>query len=179
MKYFITGTGTDVGKTYVARLLCGQNGWKAMKPVSCGSEDEEILGCKPLYKFKLPASPHIAAKAENVVMDFDKIVAYCKNSGADIIEGAGGVMSPITETRTNLDLIKALDLPVILVAGTYLGTISHTLTALEVLKGREVILILSQTNAADMSELATAIKIFSGAQPVILKRDAVKIEITS
>ena len=177
MKYFITGTGTDVGKTYVAALLMRQNNWRALKPVSSGSNDEDILGCTPLYKFQTPTAPHYAARIENIKIDFTRIVDFCKTSGADIVEGAGGIMSPLTETHTNFDLIKALGAPVILVAGNYLGTISHTLTALKLLEGMEVKLILNEIQPTNLDENAASIKTFSGHKVIILQKGAAEINL--
>ncbi len=179
MKYFVTGTGTDVGKTYITALLAKQNGWRALKPVSSGSNDEDILGCQPLYKFKTPVSPHHAARFENVDMDFAAIVDYCKNSGADIIEGAGGVLSPLTQTHTNLDLIRALNIPVILVAGNYVGTITHTLTALKMLEGFDVSVVLNECEDSinDINAIVQDIKNFGGMTPLVLKHFQEDLEI--
>ena len=116
-------------------------------------------------------SPHHAARIENVTLDFGRMVEFCRNSGADIIEGAGGVMSPLTEDHTNFDLIRELAVPVILVAGNYIGTITHTLTALKMLEAFDVKVILNEyaktmNNSAD---IAADIKKFSGHTPLILK----------
>ena len=176
MKYFVTGTGTDVGKTYITKLLCKEKGWSALKPVECGSNDSKILGCQPLYKFKAPLAPNMAAKLEGVEIDFNKIIEFCQKSAANLIEGAGGVMSPITDDKTNLDLIKALGLPVILVCGSYLGSITHTLTALAVLKGMQVEVILSESElefvggGVDVRETAKQIENFSGIKPRVVLR---------
>jgi dethiobiotin synthetase len=172
LKYFITGTGTDVGKTYVARLLCRQYGYKAIKPVSSGSGDDcELLGCKPKWLFKAPVSPNIAAAREGLVVDFNELVQYCQNSGADIIEGAGGVMTPLTANKTNLDLIKALNLPAILVTTNHLGCISHTLTALKAMEGIETKVIINEVVQGETTtdELVRTIKEFSGLQPKMLE----------
>lgn len=172
MKYFVTGTGTDVGKTYVASMLCKENGWTALKPVECGSNDSKILACQPLYKFKAPLAPNMAASLENIEIDFNKIVEFCRISDANLIEGAGGVLSPITDSKTNLDLINALNLPVILVCGSYLGSITHTLTALAVLKGLQVEVILNESEncGVNLQQTARQIENFSGLRPRVIKR---------
>jgi dethiobiotin synthetase len=171
MKYFITGTGTDVGKTYVTSLLMKQNGWRAVKPVSCGGTDEEVLGCKALYSLKTPVSPHHAARIENVKLDFGHMVDFCRNSGAELIEGAGGVMSPLTDEHTNLDLMRELGIPVIIVAGNYVGTLTHTLTALKMLEVFDVKIILNEyaKSMNNSKDIAADIKNFSGYMPLILK----------
>lgn len=178
MKYFVTGTGTDIGKTYVTSLLMKQNGWTAMKPVASGGDDAKILGCKPLYQLKEPIAPHIAARNENVHMEFAKIISHCH--GYDLVEGAGGVMSPMTETHTNLDLIKALGAPAILVTGTHLGTISHTLTALAVMKDLHVTVVLNETQASRENELAdisAIIRKLSGNEVIVLRRNQMECAI--
>jgi dethiobiotin synthetase len=88
----------------------------------------------------------MAAALENKRVPFDDVVAYCKRAIAQaqeqsttlLIEGIGGVMVPLDETRTILDLIDALKIPVILVCGSYLGSLSHTLTAVSVLRHRDI-----------------------------------------
>lgn len=161
---FITGTGTDVGKTFVATALIraarahGRT-VDALKPVVSGfdpasphhSDPARLLAAlgRPLddaaiasiapFRFRAPLSPNVAARMEQKSLDFQDVAAACRGwlatSAADmlLIESAGGVMSPIDDHHTGLDLIAALRLPVLLVAGSYLGSISHTLTALEAL----------------------------------------------
>ena len=156
---FITATGTDIGKTFVAAGLIRflrARGQKvdALKPVISGFNpaqagtsdcgvllralglpltDEEIEDISP-WRFKAPLSPDMAAKHENVAIDFEQIVSFsetaiAESEGALVIEGVGGVMAPLDDTHTVLDWIGALDVPSILVAGSYLGSLSHTLSA--------------------------------------------------
>jgi dethiobiotin synthetase len=163
--YFVTATGTDIGKTFVTAGLIRhlrKAGEKvdALKPVVSGfdiataalSDPGVLLGALdgPVttqsldrispWRFAAPLSPDMAAAREGKALDFDAIVSICRkriaqNEGTLFIEGVGGVMVPLDNTHTVLDWMKALDLPLILVTGSYLGTISHTLTALECLKG--------------------------------------------
>jgi dethiobiotin synthetase len=160
---FITASGTDVGKTFVAagliRYLRG-NGEviDAVKPIISGFDparagesdsgvllralglpltDEEIEDISP-WRFAGAFSPDMAARHEGREIDFDQLVSFCETAikeadGSLLVEGVGGVMVPIDQENTVLDWIAELDLPVIMVAGTYLGSISHTLTAAEVL----------------------------------------------
>jgi dethiobiotin synthetase len=158
---FITATGTDVGKTYVAASLIRhlrQMGRlvDALKPVVSGFDPEQAVASDPgvlLHALGLPVtmaeidrispwrfgaalSPDLAARREGRGIDVDAVVAFCQTAidqRRDIllIEGVGGVMVPLDEQRTILDVMMALQLPLILVAGSYLGTISHTLTALD------------------------------------------------
>ncbi|MGB0631130.1 MAG: dethiobiotin synthase [Alphaproteobacteria bacterium] len=94
------------------------------------------------WRYAAPLSPDMAAALEGRSVPVDEIVSYCRSaieeataSGAHLlIEGAGGVMVPLDETRTMRDLMAALDIPVVLVVGSYLGSLSHALTALEALR---------------------------------------------
>jgi dethiobiotin synthetase len=176
--YFVTGTGTDIGKTFVTRgliraLRARGRDVDALKPVMSGFEPgeaagsdgglllaalgravtpETIAGISP-WRFAAPLSPDMAAAREGRALDFRELTQFCKNAilashGVLLIEGAGGVMSPVSADRVGLDWIGALDLPVILVAGSYLGTISHTLTALDALFRRDLAvasLVVSET----------------------------------
>lgn len=165
--YFVTGAGTEIGKTYVS---CGLlRAWRdagvacdAFKPVVSGVDDvaasdpglllsamgqaatDDALACISPWRFKAPLAPPLAAKAEGVTLAFAEIKAACRariRESADrtlLLEGAGGVMAPLTDTHTNLDLIAALQTPVIFVAGSYLGAVSHALTGLAVLDARAI-----------------------------------------
>ena len=160
---FITATGTDVGKTFVAASLIRhlrQMGRlvDAIKPVVSGFDPAQAATSDPgvlLHALGLPAtaseidrispwrfraalSPDLAAEREGRSIDVDTVVSFCQTAidrRRDIllIEGIGGVMVPLDGERTILDVMMALQLPLILVAGSYLGTISHTLTALDAL----------------------------------------------
>jgi dethiobiotin synthetase len=177
--YFITSTGTGIGKTYVTQKLIrearaeGKN-VAALKPIISGWEDEptdtacllEALGLAysqenietvSPWRFTAPLSPDMAARKENRALSLDEIVAFCQQQReVDItfIEGVGGVMVPLNEQHTVLDWMKALSLPIILVTGSYLGTISHTLTALSVLSANGLTvdrLIISETPDSTVS----------------------------
>ncbi|HXR98195.1 MAG TPA: dethiobiotin synthase [Terriglobales bacterium] len=144
---FITGTDTGVGKTVVAAMLCaGIPQLRYWKPIQCGVEPStdradvaQWAGLTPerlpaeAFRLDLPASPHVAAAAAGVSISFDQLRPP---AGAVLAEGAGGVMVPINDRQSMLDLMVALGLPVILVARTALGTINHTLLSLEALDRR-------------------------------------------
>jgi dethiobiotin synthetase len=163
---FITSTGTNIGKTFIARGLIRhlrdqERVVDAIKPVVSGflpsnarTSDpglllsalgrapsiEEIERISP-WRFAAPLSPDLAARREDREIDFDALVDFSRAairdaSGVLLIEGVGGVMVPLDDQHTVLDWMAALGVPVILVAGNYLGTISHTLTALHVLTSR-------------------------------------------
>jgi dethiobiotin synthetase len=160
--YFVTATGTDIGKTFVTAGLIRhlrKLGEKvsALKPVVSGfdmataalSDPGVLLGAldAPVtpealedispWRFAAPLSPDMAAAREGKTLDFDAIIALCQRAiaaetGTLFIEGVGGVMVPLDTRHTVLDWMGALDLPLVMVAGSYLGTITHTLTALDV-----------------------------------------------
>jgi dethiobiotin synthetase len=162
---FVTGTGTDVGKTFLSAALIRD--WRtaghavaAFKPVASGFDPAtaqasdpgvllEALG-RPIndidamspWRFAAPLSPDMAAAREGRTLDFEAIVEFSRRAATSadrvLIEGVGGIMVPLDERHTVLDWMSALRLPVLLVAGSYLGTISHTLTALRVLAQRNL-----------------------------------------
>lgn len=161
--FFVTATGTDIGKTFVTaglirHLMQAGETVDAFKPVVSGfdiataalSDPGVLLGAlgEPVtpesldrvspWRFAAPLSPDMAAAREGKHLDFDAIVSACRecvaqNTGTLFIEGVGGVMVPLGDNHTVLDCMAALDLPLIVVTGSYLGTISHTLTAMECL----------------------------------------------
>jgi len=156
---FITGTDTDAGKTWVTaaavRSFSGQSvGARALKPVACGldgdgeNEDiESLLSAQSLidandinlYRYAMPAAPSQAAAAEGRVIDADKLVHWCHEQADDVetclIEGVGGLMTPLTDTWLVSDWIAAMpDCDIWLVVGCKLGAINQTLLTLEKLK---------------------------------------------
>jgi dethiobiotin synthetase len=165
---FVTGTGTDVGKTFLSAALVRH--WRAAghavaayKPVASGfdpateqtSDPGVLLAAlgRPItdietispWRFAAPLSPDMAAAREGRTLDFDAIVEFSHQAATSaeraLIEGVGGIMVPLDERHTVLDWMSALRLPVLLVAGSYLGTISHTLTALRVLAQRNLTVV--------------------------------------
>jgi dethiobiotin synthetase len=150
--YFITGIGTDVGKTIVCALLAEALKADYWKPIQAGnveSSDPMIIRnlisntvteiYPPAYSFEIPASPHFAAENEGRDIEIDKIkIPITKNKL--IIEGAGGLMVPINRNELVIDLIETLKVPVILVVKNYLGAINHTLLSIEALKNRNLLL---------------------------------------
>ena len=170
---FVTGTGTDIGKTFVtARLIReardGGKPARALKPLLSGFDPavpevsdsgvllvamglaasaENIATITP-WRFAASLAPNMAARVENAAVDMEAVIKFCRTEMARAyvdgetlyIEGVGGLMSPVSDTATNLDWIAALGIPALLVAGTYLGAISHTLTAIAAMKSAGVIL---------------------------------------
>ena len=197
---FITGTGTEVGKTFVAASLIRHlrqlgRSVEAIKPVVSGFDPERSATSDPglllqalgfpatlpnierisPWRFRAPISPDAAARREGLRIDVDEVVAFCRSAVEQrqeilLIEGVGGIMVPLDEQRTILDVMMALRLPLILVAGSYLGTISHTLTALDALFRRDMSLlaiIVSETPGATVPLEETVAAIGRFADPVI------------
>ena len=116
------------------------------------------------WRYAAPLSPDMAAALEDRAVPLDEIVDYCRSAISDaetegahlLIEGAGGVMVPLDETCTMRDLIAALDIPVVLVVGSYLGSLSHALTALEALRARDVAIDRIVVNETEDSNIPLA-----------------------
>jgi len=197
---FVTATGTDVGKTFVTtglirHLRAAGRAADAIKPVVSGFNADdpadsdpalllEALG-RPLtdidricrWRFAAPLAPAMAAKREGRAIEFNSLVDFCRRAVVghrDImfIEGVGGIMVPLDDKHTVLDWMTALRLPLLLVVGSYVGTISHTLTALQVLARRNldvaaVIVSESADSAASLEETVETIARFADSIDVI------------
>lgn len=132
-----------------------------------------VEACTP-WRFTAPLSPDMAAAAEGRALALADVLAWCKAqteaAGPEtvaLVEGVGGVMSPAMSDALNLDWIKALGFPVILVGGTYLGALSHTLTALETLRAhavevRAVALNETQGSTVDFDATLASLRRFAG-----------------
>jgi len=150
---FITGIGTGIGKTLASAIVAEALQADYWKPVQAGYEtgtdskwitsvlDGASTSVHPeLYKLKLAASPHIAAREENKLIDLgniktamEEIMLSLHDAGKSlVIEGAGGLMVPLNETEFVADLIKQIQAKVILVSRNYLGSINHSLLTAEV-----------------------------------------------
>lgn len=141
----VTGTDTGIGKTIIAAALAGHLGVPYWKPVQAGLDDgtdretvAALTGQTVLpeaYRLTTPCSPHQAAAIDGVTIDPEKLVLP---DGSLVIEGAGGVLVPLSEDLLYADLFARWGLPVVLVARTELGTINHSLLSLEALRSRDV-----------------------------------------
>jgi dethiobiotin synthetase len=140
---------------------------------------DTVESCSP-WRFSAPLSPDQAAVLEGRSVALADLVAWCRaqiacTDGTLLIEGVGGLMSPVTETATGLDWLRALGLPAILVSGSYLGAISHALTARETLRLHGVTLLAvavseSEGAPAPASTVAASIARHSDAPVFCLKR---------
>lgn len=149
MKLFITGIGTDVGKTIASAIITEALEADYWKPIQAGDVEtsdshkikQYISNTKTQifpnsYLLNTPASPHLAAELDDVVIDLKKIQEPVTQNHL-VIEGAGGLFVPLNDTDTIADLIRT-DYKVIVVSRHYLGSINHTLLTIEALKQRNI-----------------------------------------
>lgn len=148
-RYIVTGTDTGVGKTVFAAALAGYLGARYWKPVQAGTAEgtdsrdvAHLSGGRAhvlpeAYVLKTPASPHEAARIDGVAIVQERLALPTGNAPL-VVEGAGGVLVPISDTLLAADLFAWWNLPTILVARTSLGTISHSLLSIEALRHRGV-----------------------------------------
>jgi dethiobiotin synthase len=144
---FITGTGTDVGKTIVSAWLCHHGGFEYWKPIQTGAPPDSdtrtitelarVTTHPEAHVYKAPVSPHLAARLEGQNIALESI-AFPETRKPVLVEGAGGLLVPINIHDTMADLIRHLEMPVIIVASSGLGTINHTCLTLEVARDREI-----------------------------------------
>lgn len=148
-KLFVTGIGTDVGKTIAAAILTQALEADYWKPIQAGDLDHsdskkiksQISNSKSQilensYQLNTPASPHFSAQLDGITIDLNHIKEP-KTSNHLVIEGAGGLLVPLNDTDYIIDIIQK-DYEVILVSRHYLGSINHTLLSLEALKNRNI-----------------------------------------
>jgi dethiobiotin synthetase len=183
-RFFITSSGTGVGKTLVTCALAyqlQQQGKKVQvqKPIVTGWDEADpdtdtalllhsvglphtvpnIQATSP-WRFVAALSPHLAAEAENTRIDTDAVVAFSRHAEVDylLVEGVGGVMVPLTYDYHSLHWMQALQFSVILVVGSYLGAISHALTAIVALQVHDIHLsgiIVSESESSTVPLPAT------------------------
>lgn len=200
--FFITSSGTDIGKTYVTtglirHLLAAGKKVRAIKPLLSGYHDTmmptsdtgrilQALG-QPLalshidqvspWRYAAPLSPDMAARREDRVVDYPALLHFCREAAQGpedilLIEGVGGAFVPLDDKRTVADWIAALGLPAILVAGTYLGTLSHTISAAKAMRrhGLDIAAIVvteSADSPAPLAEVADTIRTFLSDLPLV------------
>jgi dethiobiotin synthetase len=184
--FFITSTGTNIGKTYCAveiikalikkkievnpfkPILSGFNlrkieesdSYKILRTIKKDIDIKDIKSITP-WLFNNAMAPSLAAEKENKNLDYNQVFNWCldkinyKNNknAINIIEGAGGILVPIEKEKTILDLIIDLRIPVILVVGNYLGSVSHTLSVIkniQLSKINIINIIINQNNNCDL-----------------------------
>jgi dethiobiotin synthetase len=142
-RFIVTGTDTDIGKTVFCAGLAGMLGARYWKPVQAGLPgDSEIVAklagveiVPEAYRLRLAASPHQAAAEEGIVIDPDSLVPP---DGPLVIEGAGGLMVPLSRQTLFLDIFTRWQIPLILCARTRLGTINHSLLSIAAIRARNI-----------------------------------------
>lgn len=207
---FVTGTSTDIGKTFVIQKLLSLdkkqfNRFDAIKPLISGWPDgediehtdtakilqaqgkaiveENIQAISP-WRYHSPVAPDLAQRKENRPFHMDAMIRFCEQAVLKaqtqnkilLLEGVGGVMSPISQQHTVLDWISALSLPIIMVTGTYLGSITHLLTALRScqtsnLSVKRIILNESENSTVSLQDTKESIMPFTKLPISILRRD--------
>lgn len=205
--FFITATGTEIGKTYITTSLCHYflkqelpvfaikpiiTGWNEAKEASLDTVQiakslhlpTSISSLKQIspWRFSLPLSPHLAADYENHPIDLEAVIHFCRETlnhpqkRTVFMEGAGGIMTPVNWNSTFLDIIQQLHLPTILVVGSYLGTLSHSLTAIEVLRYHHlplhsIIISESEQTGGELTDIQHSLSKFAKAPVFIAPRN--------
>ena len=200
--FFVTGAGTDIGKTWAAAQLLRH--WRlkglepeAVKPVASGYDParpqdsdaaallqalgrpataETVEAMTPI-RLRAPLSPDQAARRQGISISASSVAATCapliaSARGPVLVEGAGGVMTPLNDRETMLDLILELALPSIFLAGSYLGAISHALSGLAAMRGRgarAALVLVNETpgSSVDLDETVETLKSHAHGVPVL------------
>ena len=145
-QYIIAGIGTEIGKTLISSILTETLQADYWKPIQSGALDftdtdtvrslisnSKTIFHSETYRLNEPMSPHAAAAIDGIEIELSKF-QLPQTENHLIVELAGGIMVPLNDRETNLDLIKKLNIPVILISKNYLGSINHTLLSVEILK---------------------------------------------
>ena len=164
---FVTGTGTDVGKTMVSSLLALKFNAHYFKPIQSGTPTDSdflrhVIGPSRVYKevylLEKPLSPNQAAVLEGMSIDLRRISIADKIANHLIVEGVGGILSPINEQYCMIDVIAHLNIKTIVVARSGLGTITHTLQTIAILEQRSIevssIIFFGEPNAMNKYDIA-------------------------
>ena len=181
---FVTGTDTDIGKTIASACLVRALDADYWKPVQSGLTEgrdcdtiSELTGLEEsrihpsTYELQAPLSPHEAARLEGLRLDMNQFKLPTTDNNL-VVEGAGGVLVSINEGALMIDLIDQLDLPVVVVARSGLGTINHTLLTLEALRARNLellgVIVSGPANPANVDAIRTygKIKILLELEPI-------------
>lgn len=163
---FVTGTDTGIGKTVVSAWLALHARADYWKPVQSGldpegSDSDQVLRLsgarlhRETYRLSQPLSPHLAAQRDSVHIALEAFVR--PDADRLVVEGAGGVLVPLNEQHTMIDLMLHLKLPVLLVARSGLGTINHTCLSVQALRARQVsiagVVMVGEPNAANRAAI--------------------------
>jgi dethiobiotin synthetase len=179
-RIFITGIGTNIGKTVVSAIVTEYLNADYWKPIQSGDlMDSDTMKVKTLisnnksvfhpekYRLSQPLSPHAAAKRDGVAIKLEDFILP-ETENHLVIEGAGGLMVPLNDEILIADLIEQLDVSVLLVSQNYLGSINHTLLTIQELKRRNVKIIGIVINGESSPETEAFIEKYSNL-PIILR----------
>lgn len=171
MGIFVCGTDTGVGKTTVCRLLkryLREMGFKAVKQKWIETGTNKKSSDTLPYVFKYPSSPHLAARLEDKKINAGKIIRSFrrleKRFDFVVVEGTGGVLVPYSNKGLIIDIVRKLELPVLIVAQNKLGAINHTLLTIEALKKRKIMIL-----GVVFNNLGRERKIIIKDNPLIIK----------
>ena len=199
-RFFVTATGTEIGKTVITaqltrQLRAGGTNALALKPVASGVDPERLEESDPgrlvaarglavtpdtvreicPWRYAPAIAPDQAAASAGETLALDDVLAFCRGAAAEVVlvEGVGGVRVPLGHDRTVTDWIRGLACPALLVSGTYLGAISHLLTALDALRLADldvagIVLNRSEEEPMPVEDMVTAIRPFVGDLPVVV-----------
>lgn len=171
IRIFVTGTDTNVGKTVVSAAVVAATNAYYWKPVQTGAEVAAHVDCAVVrklagldesrvipstYSFAAPLAPDQAAVREGCSIDLAAFVAPAVRPL--VVEGAGGVLVPLNDSTLMIDLMAKLDLPVLLVARSTLGTINHTLLSIDALRARGRVILGVVLNGPVHAENRAAIE---------------------
>lgn len=195
-RIFVTGIDTNIGKTVVAAILTEALEADYWKPIQAGNLDDSdtdlvrklISNSKSVlhpeaYRLTQPLSPHAAAAVDGVTIDMNTIRSSMPHPDERdlIIEGAGGVMSPVNDSFVVMDLIKSLDAEAVIVSKHYLGSINHTLLTIDAMKRKGLPIVGVFFNGKPVQSSVDFILRYSGVKPLgfideekDLDREAVK-----
>ena len=175
----ILGIHTGIGKTITSAVMTEALGANYWKPVQAGLEERDTDTVSRLItngparvhpeavQLKMPASPHTAAAAEGITIDH-KSFLFPKVDAPLLVETAGGVLSPISHNATMADFVAHFQLPAILVSQNYLGSINHTLAAIEVIRHRGIPLLGIVMNGIPDPSSESFIESYTGV-PIIAR----------
>jgi dethiobiotin synthetase len=173
-KLIVAGIGTEIGKTVASAVLVEALQADYWKPIQSGGlEDSDTDTVRRLisntrsffhpeaYRLTQPMSPHAAADLDGVTIELDKLVVP-QTENALVIELAGGLMVPLNNQDLMIDLVKRMDLPVVLVSRNYLGSINHTLLSVDACRVRNIPLVGILFNGPSVSSTETFILTYTG-----------------
>lgn len=180
MKYFVTGIHTDAGKTVASAFLQKALNADYWKPIQAGDLDfgdadrvQAWSNASPdrfhpvRHALNTPASPHYAARIDGVAIELSDFFLPETNGQPLIVEGAGGLLVPINDRETVLDLMAYLGLPVILVSRHYLGSINHTLLSISCLRQRGIPIAGLIYSGGDSPETVRIVRELTGLAPLV------------